>query len=331
MTKGAVIYEKGKPDVFKWEDIDVPDPQNNEVLIKNTAVGVNYIDTYHRRGMPHPWPVPDLPIVLGIEGVGIVEEIGSEISDFNVGDRVAYALPPHGAYSQKRVYPAKKLIKVPNDLINLSDNDLAALMLKGLTAQFLLKRTYKVKKGDVILIHAAAGGMGLILCQWAKYLGATIIGTVSSEEKAQKAKDAGADYTVIHSKGDFVKTVREVTEGQGCPIVYESIGKDTFKRSMDCLRPMGILASYGHASGAPDPVDVIELGTRGSLFLTRPAIMHYMEKREDLEKSADDLFKTLKTGKIKSNVNHIYPLSEVSEAHRAIEARETIGATVLVP
>ena len=220
---------------------------------------------------------------------------------------------------------------MPNDLSNLSDNDLAALMLKGLTAQFLLKRTYEVKKGDVILVHAAAGGMGLILCQWAKHLGATIIGTVSSEEKAQKAKDAGADYTVIHSKGDFVKTVQEVTEGKGCPIVYESIGKDTFKRSMDCLRPMGILAAYGHASGAPEPVDVVELGTRGSLFLTRPAIMHYMEKREDLVKSADDLFETLKTGKIKSNVNHIYPLSEVSEAHRAIEARETMGATVLVP
>ena len=171
----------------------------------------------------------------------------------------------------------------------------------------------------MILVHAAAGGMGLILCQWAKHLGATIIGTVSSEEKAQKAKDAGADYTVIHSKGDFVKTVQEVTEGKGCPIVYESIGKDTFKRSMDCLRPMGILAAYGHASGAPEPVDVVELGTRGSLFLTRPAIMHYMEKREDLVKSADDLFETLKTGKIKSNVNHIYPLSEVSKAHRAIE------------
>ena len=194
-----------------------------------------------------------------------------------------------------------------------------------------IRDRYKVKKGDVILIHAAAGGMGLILCQWAKYLGATIIGTVSSEEKAQKAKDAGANYTVIHSKGDFVKTVREVTEGQGCPIVYESIGKDTFKRSMDCLRPMGILASYGHASGAPDPVDVIELGTRGSLFLTRPAIMHYMEKREDLVNSANDLFEILKTGKIKSNVNHLYPLSEVSEAHKAIEARKTIGATVLIP
>ncbi len=331
MTKGAVIYKKGSPDVFKWENIDVPDPKFDEVLIKNTAVGVNYIDTYHRRGMPHPWPVPDLPIVLGIEGVGIVEDIGSDIIDFKKGDRVAYALPPHGAYSEKRVYPAKKLIKVPNDLNNLSDNDLAALMLKGLTAQFLLKRTYEVKKGDVILVHAAAGGMGLILCQWAKHLGATIIGTVSSEEKAQKAKDAGADYTVIHSKGDFVKTVQEVTEGKGCPIVYESIGKDTFKQSMDCLRPMGILAAYGHASGAPEPVDVVELGTRGSLFLTRPAIMHYMEKREDLVKSADDLFETLKTGKIKSNVNHIYPLSEVSKAHRAIEARETMGATVLVP
>ena len=204
-------------------------------------------------------------------------------------------------------------------------------MLKGLTAQLLLKRTYSVKSGDVILVHAAAGGMGLILCQWAKYLGATVIGTVSSEQKAEQAREAGAEHVVIHSKGDFVKTVLEVTDGQGCPVVYESIGKDTFRRSMECLQPMGMLAAYGHASGAPDPVDVVELGTKGSLFLTRPAIMHYMAKREDLVSSANDLFSVIKTGNLKSNVNHTYPLSEVGEAHRAIENRETTGATVLIP
>ena len=330
-TKAAVIYEKGAPDVFKWEDIEVPNPTKKEVRLKNTAVGVNYIDTYHRRGMPHPWPVPELPIVLGIEGIGVVEELGSEVSEFSIGDRVGYALPPHGAYSEERVYPVEKLIKIPNSLSNQSDQDLAALMLKGLTAQFLLRRTYFVKPGDVILVHAAAGGMGLILCQWAKYLGATIIGTVSSEQKAEQAKNAGAHHVIIHSKGDFVKTVLDVTDGKGCPVVYESIGKDTFRRSMDCLQPMGMLAAYGHASGAPDPVDVVELGSRGSLFLTRPAIMHYMAKREDLISSANDLFDVIEKGKLKSNVNHIYPLSEVGEAHRAIENRETTGATVLIP
>ena len=266
-----------------------------------------------------------------IEGIGIVEETGSEVTEFSIGNRVGYALPPHGAYSEERVYPVEKLIKIPDALSNQSDQDLAALMLKGLTAQFLLRRTYFVKPGDVILVHAAAGGMGLILCQWAKYLGATIIGTVSSEKKAEKAKEAGADHVVIHSKGDFVKTVLDVTDGKGCPVVYESIGKDTFRRSMDCLQPMGMLAAYGHASGVPDPVDVVELGTRGSLFLTRPAIMHYMAKREDLISSANDLFNLIEKGKLKSNVNHIYPLSEVGEAHRAIENRETTGATVLIP
>ena len=331
MPKAAVIYEKGSPEVFKWEDVDLPNPREGEVLIKNTAIGVNYIDTYHRRGMPHPWPVPPLPVILGIEGVGLIDNLGPKVNQFKEGDRVAYALPPHGAYSEKRIYPVNKLLKVPDSLNNFSDEDLAALMLKGLTAQFLLKRTYKVIPGDVVLIHAAAGGMGLILCQWAKELGATIVGTVSSEEKAEQARLAGADYTVIHSKGDFVKTVLDVTNGVGCPIVYESIGKDTFKKSMECLRPMGILASYGHASGAPDPVDVIELGTRGSLFLTRPAIMHYMDKREDLVKSAEDLFEILETGKIKANVNQILPLYEVGKAHKAIEERKTIGATVLVP
>ena len=330
-TKAAIIYEKGTPDVFKWEEVEVPNPTNKEVRLKNTAIGVNYIDTYHRRGMPHPWPVPELPIVLGIEGVSIVEELGADVTEFSIGERVAYALPPHGAYSEERVYPVDKLIKVPDTLSNVSDQDLAALMLKGLTAQFLLKRTYSVKSGDVILVHAAAGGMGLILCQWAKYLGATVIGTVSSEQKAEQAREAGAEHVVIHSKGDFVKTVLEVTNGQGCPVVYESIGKDTFRRSMECLQPMGMLAAYGHASGAPDPVDVVELGTKGSLFLTRPAIMHYMAKREDLVSSANDLFSVIKTGNLKSNVNHTYPLSEVGEAHRAIENRETTGATVLIP
>ena len=329
--KAVEINKTGGTEVLEIKEITLDEPGPEEVQIEQKAMGLNYIDTYHRRGMPHPWPVPELPIVLGIEGVSIVEELGADVTEFSIGDRVAYALPPHGAYSEERVYPVDKLIKVPHSLSNVSDQDLAALMLKGLTAQFLLKRTYSVKSGDVILVHAAAGGMGLILCQWAKYLGATVIGTVSSEQKAEQAREAGAEHVVIHSKGDFVKTVLEVTDGQGCPVVYESIGKDTFRRSMECLQPMGMLAAYGHASGAPDPVDVVELGTKGSLFLTRPAIMHYMAKREDLVSSANDLFSVIKTGNLKSNVNHTYPLSEVGEAHRAIENRETTGATVLIP
>ena len=330
-SMAAVIHEKGSPDVLRWEEVEVPPPGQGEVRLRNNAVGVNYVDTYHRRGMPHPWPVPALPLVLGFEGVGVVEEPGPGVTEFSAGDRVAYALPPHGAYSQIRTYPAEKLLKVPESLANLDDRDLAASMLKGLTAQYLLRRTYRVEEGDVILVHAAAGGMGLILCQWARFLGATVIGTVSSEAKANAAREAGADYVVIHDDGDFVATVSEVTGGEGCAVVYESIGKDTFRRSLDCLRPMGVMASYGHASGAPDPVDVIELGARGSLFLTRPAIMHYMAKREDLVKGAKDLFGVLGSGAVRPSVHHVYPLREAAEAHRAIEARETTGSTVLLP
>lgn len=331
MSMAAVIYEKGAPDVFRWEEVDVPAPGPGEVRLRNDAVGVNYVDTYHRRDIPHPWPVPDLPLVLGFEGTGTVAETGPGVDGFAAGDRVAYALPPHGAYSQERVYPAEKLLRVPAALDGLDDKYIAASMLKGLTAQYLLRRTYRVEPGDTILVHAAAGGMGLILCQWAKHLGATIVGTVSSEAKAALAREAGADHIVIHGEGDFVDTVREATSGEGCAVVYESIGKDTFRRSLDCLRPMGMMACYGHASGPPDPMDVIELGARGSLFLTRPAIMHYMAKRDDLVRGAEELFEVLGSGAVKSAVNHVYPLSDVSEAHRAIEARETTGSTVLLP
>ena len=328
MPMAAVIYEKGAPDVFRWEEVEVGAPGRGEIRIRNEAVGVNYVDTYHRRGMPHPWPVPELPLVLGFEGAGVVTEIGEGVEGLAPGDRVGYAMPPHGAYSQERIYPAEKAVRVPD---GIGARAVAALMLKGLTAQYLLRRTYRVEPGDVILVHAAAGGMGLILCQWGKHLGATVIGTVSTEEKAEQARAAGCDRAVVHGEGDFVETVREVTDGEGCAVVYESIGRDTFRRSMDCLRPLGMMASYGHASGAPDPVDVIELGARGSLFLTRPAIMHYMAKREDLAAGAKELFEAVQGGAVKPAVNHLYPLSEAAEAHRAIEARQTTGATVLLP
>ncbi len=328
MPMAAVIHEKGAPDVFRWEEVEVGAPGAGEVRIRNEAVGVNYVDTYHRRGMPHPWPVPALPLVLGFEGAGTVAEIGEGVEGLAPGDRVGYAMPPHGAYSQERIYPAEKVVRVPD---GIDARAVAALMLKGLTAQYLLRRTYRVERGDAILVHAAAGGMGQILCQWGRHLGATVIGTVSTGEKAEQARAAGCDHAVVHGEGDFVETVGEVTGGEGCAVVYESIGKDTFRRSMDCLRPLGMMASYGHASGAPDPVDVIELGARGSLFLTRPAIMHYMAKREDLAAGAEELFEVVRSGAVKPAVNHLYPLREAAEAHRMIEARRTTGATVLLP
>ncbi|SVE23725.1 uncharacterized protein METZ01_LOCUS476579, partial [marine metagenome] len=240
----------------------------------------------NRRSMPHPWPVPPLPLILGFEAAGEVISVGPSVEGFAAGDRVAYAMPPHGAYSQERIYPADKLLRVPD---GIDDRILAAVMLKGLTARFLVKDTYAVKPGDIILVHAAAGGVGLILCQWARDLGATVIGTVSSDAKAEQARAHGCDRVVVYTRDDFVPTVMEVTDGEGCAVVYESIGKDTFARSLDCLRTMGMLVSYGHASGAPDPVDVIELGRR-SLFVTRPAVMHYMAKRSDMEAGAAELF-----------------------------------------
>lgn len=328
MPMAAVIHEKGAPDVFRWEEVEVGAPGRGEVRIRNEAVGVNYVDTYHRRGMPHPWPVPALPLVLGFEGAGVVTDIGEGVEGLSSGDRIAYAMPPHGAYSQERIYPAEKVVRVPD---GIEAHDVAALMLKGLTAQYLLRRTYRVEPGDVILVHAAAGGTGQILCQWGKHLGAIVIGTVSNSEKAEQARAAGCDHAVVHGEGDFVATVRDVTDGEGCAVVYESIGKDTFRRSMDCLRPLGMMASYGHASGPPDPVDVIELGTRGSLFLTRPAIMHYMARREDLVSGSGELFEVVRSGTVRAAVNHVYPLREAAEAHRMIEARRTTGATVLLP
>ena len=331
MPMAAVIHEKGAPGVLRWESVEVPAPGPGEVRIRNEAIGLNFVDTYHRRGIPHPWPVPPLPVVLGFEGVGLVEESGPGVTGFTAGDRVAYALPPHGAYSQVRLYPAEKLLRVPDALAHLDDQILAASMLKGMTVEYLVRRTYRVEPGDVVLVHAAAGATGLLLCQWAKHLGATVIGTVSSAEKAEQARSAGAEHAVIHGEGDFVATVREITNGAGCAVVYESIGRDTFRRSLDCLRPLGMMASYGHASGPPDPVDVVELGARGSLFLTRPAIMHYLAKREDLERSADALFEVLATGAVRPAVNQVYPLTEAAEAHRALEARETTGSTVLLP
>jgi len=329
MSKAQVIHKKGLPSCMKWEDWHVPDPKLGEVRIRHTAIGVNYADTYHRAGISHPWPVPEEPVVIGFEGVGIVEGIGKGVTDFKTGDRVAYGIPPLGSYSEVRNYPTDKLLHLPKDL---DDKEVAALLMKGMTAHYLLHRTYAVQPGDTILVHAAAGGMGLILCQWARALGATIVGTVSTHEKAEVAKAAGCHFPVVRSEKSFVQVVREVTNNEGCSVVYEAIGKDTLQDSLDTLRPMGTCAAYGHVSGPPDPVDIIQdLGRRGSLFITRPAIMHYVAKRADLEWTARDLFKAIGDKIISANINYEYELKDAVQAHTAIESGKTLGASVLVP
>ena len=329
MPKAQVIHKKGLPSCMKWEDWHVPDPKLGEVRIRHTAIGVNYADTYHRAGISHPWPVPEEPVVIGFEGVGIVEGIGKGVTDFKTGDRVAYGIPPLGSYSEVRNYPTDKLLHLPEDL---DDKEVAALLMKGMTAHYLLHRTYAVQPGDTILVHAAAGGMGLILCQWARALGATIVGTVSTHKKAEVAKAAGCHFPVVRSEKSFVQVVREVTNNEGCAVVYEAIGKDTLQDSLDTLRPMGTCAAYGHVSGPPDPVDIIQdLGRRGSLFITRPAIMHYVAKRADLEWTARDLFKAIGDKIISANINYEYELKDAVQAHTAIESGKTLGASVLVP
>jgi len=329
MPKAQVIHKKGIPSCMKWEDWHVPDPKLGEVRIRHTAIGLNYADTYHRAGISHPWPVPEEPVVIGFEGVGIVEGIGEGVTEFKTGDRVAYGIPPLGSYSEVRNYPTDKLLHLPMDL---DDKEVAALLMKGMTAHYLLHRTYAVQPGDTILVHAAAGGMGLILCQWAKALGATIVGTVSTPEKADVAKAAGCHFPVVRSEKSFVEVVREVTDNEGCAVVYEAIGKDTLQASLDTLRPMGTCAAYGHVSGPPDPVDIIQdLGRRGSLFITRPAIMHYVAKRSDLEWTAHDLFKAIGDKVISANINYEYGLKDAVKAHTAIESGKTLGASVLIP
>jgi len=329
MVMAAVIHEKGTPDVFRWEHVDVGDPGPAEVRLRHTAIGVNYADTYHRRGINHPIYVPPLPTVVGFEAVGMVTAVGDGVEDFAVGDKVCYGLPPLGAYAEERIYPAQTLIAVPD---GIDDVALAGVLMKGMTAQYLLTRTYAVQPGDWVLVHAAAGGMGHVLCPWARHLGAQVIGTVSSPAKAEIASALGCHHVINYATEDFARRVDEITDGQLCHVVYESIGKDTLQKSLDCLRPMGMCAAYGHASGPPDPVDIIsDLGTRGSLFITRPAVHHYLAAREDLLAAANGLFDVMKTGAVASTVNYTYALKDAAQAHQAIEARQTTGSTVLIP
>lgn len=325
MTKAIRIHAPGGPEALVYEDVEVPAPGPGEVLIEQSACGLNYIDVYHRNGL---YPLPKLPAVIGMEGAGTVAAVGEGVDAFVPGDRVAYADAPPGAYAAARIMPWHRLVKLPDAI---SDQQAAAMMLQGMTVEYLIRRTYAVQPGDTVLLHAAAGGVGLIACQWLKHLGATVIGTVGSAEKAALAKENGCHHTINYREEDFTDRVRELTEGAGVPVVYDSIGKDTFEGSLDCLRPRGLMVTFGNASGPVEPFNPGILGQKGSLYLTRPSLMAYNAKREELEASAAALFDVVTSGKVKIAVNQTYPLSETAQAHSDLEARKTTGSTVLLP
>ncbi|HEX2239298.1 MAG TPA: quinone oxidoreductase [Gammaproteobacteria bacterium] len=324
MPKAIQVHETGSAEVLRFEEVEVGKPGLGEVLIRHTAIGVNFIDIYFRKGV---YPAVRFPFIPGQEASGQVEALGPGVDDFQVGDRVAYA-GPLGAYSEKRVIPADRLVHVPD---SVDDRTAAAMMLKGMTAQYLLRRVYPVKAGDTILFHAIAGGVGLIACQWARYLGATVIGTVGSEAKAELAAKHGCHHTIIYTRENFVQKVKDITDRAGVPVVYDSVGKDTFMRSLDCLRPFGLMVSFGQSSGNVEPFDLSVLSRKGSLFLTRPTLMTYTAKREDLLTTARELFDVVVQGHVKIKIGQSYPLQDAANAHRALEARKTTGSTILLP
>ena len=323
MTKAIRIHINGGPEVMKWEDVPTPEPGPGEALIHHHAVGLNYIDVYFRTGL---YRAPSLPLIPGQEGAGTVTKVGEGVTLVKPGDRVAYA-GPMGGYATDRVLPADRLVKLP-DAISFETG--AAMMLQGMTAQYLVRSTYPVKAGDTIVVHAAAGGVGLILCQWAKHLGATVIGVVSSEAKAALARDNGVAHTVV-GFASLPAEVKKITGGAMVPVVYDSVGKDTWSASLDCLAPLGLMISYGNASGPVAPFDLGILGAKGSLYLTRPTLPTYTAKRADLERVAADLFSVVSSGAVKIQVNQTFPLQDAAKAHIALEARQTTGSTVLIP
>ncbi|MFZ5582143.1 MAG: quinone oxidoreductase family protein [Pseudomonadota bacterium] len=324
MTHAIRFHRTGGPEVLQWEEVGVGEPGPGEARVRHAAVGLNFIDTYHRSGL---YPVP-LPSGIGLEGAGTVEALGPGVTHLQVGDRVAYAGGPPGAYSEARLIPADRLIRLSD---SLSFETGAAMMLQGLTAAYLLRRTYRVQKGDTVLIHAAAGGVGLIACQWAKALGATVIGTVSTEAKAELARAHGCDHPILYTREDFARRVRDITGGEGVPVVYDGIGKDTFAGSLDSLRPMGTMVSFGNASGPVGLIDPLLLSQKGSLFFTRPTLMHYTARRADLEALATELLGVVTSGQVKIEVNQRFPLQQAAAAHIALEGRQTTGSTVLLP
>lgn len=324
MNHAIRIHEYGGPEKMLWEEVPLPAPKPGEALVRHTAVGLNYIDVYFRTGL---YKAPSLPAVIGMEAAGVVEAVGEGVTGLVPGDRVAYGTGPIGAYSEARVVRADLLVKLPPAI---ADETAAAMMLQGMTAQYLLHRTFPVKAGQTILVHAAAGGVGLILCQWAKALGCTVIGTVSTPEKAELARAHGASHVILPGE-DLPQRVKEITGGAMLPVVYDSVGKDTFMASLDCLAPLGTMVTYGNASGPVPPVDPGLLAAKGSLFLTRPTLATYTAKRADMVASAESLFDAVETGKVEIVVNQHWPLHDAAEAHRALEARRTMGSTVFIP
>jgi len=323
MVHAIRIHQNGGPEVMKWESVDVPAPGPGQVRLKQHACGVNFIDVYQRSGL---YKLP-MPFTLGSEGAGEVVAVGEGVTDFKVGDRGAYA-GALGGYAEERVMPADRLLKLP-DSIDYKTG--AAMMLQGMTVRYLLRQTYKVGSGTTMLWHAAAGGIGLIAAPWARHLGATIIGTVSTPEKAELAKAAGCTHVINYKTEDFVKRTKELTNGQGVDVVYDSVGKDTFPGSLDCLKPLGLFVSFGNASGPVPPFEINILQGKGSLYVTRPTLGTYVAKRADLVANANELFDVVSKGAVKINVNHTYPLKDAAQAHRDLEARKTTGSIVLVP
>lgn len=324
MTHAIRIHKHGGPEELSWDEITVPNPGPGQVKLKQTACGLNYIDVYMRTGV---YPIADMPAVLGKEAAGVVESVGEGVTEFKPGDRVAYAMVD-GGYAEERLINADKLVKLPD---SIDDQTAAAMMLKGLTAHYLLYRTYPVKAGDTILVYAAAGGVGLILCQWAKHLGATVIGCVGSEDKAEIALANGADHCILYNKENIPERVKELTNGEGVAVAYDSIGQATFIDSLDSLRPFGVLVSYGNATGPVEPFAPGILAPKGSLYVTRPTLATHTATRELLVEGAERLFDVVSKGIVKISINQTYPLSETAQAHQDLEARKTTGSTVLLP
>lgn len=324
MPHAIRVHATGGPDVLTFDDVTVGDPGPGEARVRHTAIGVNYIDTYHRSGL---YKIP-LPSGIGSEAAGVVEAVGSGVDWVKPGDRVAYCGGPLGSYSELRVMPAERLVKLPD---GISDKVAATLMLKGFTVQYLFRQTHRLKEGETILFHAAAGGVGLIACQWAKALGVTMIGTVGSDEKAALAKANGCAQTIVYTRENFVERVKALTGGKGVPVVYDGVGKDTFPASLDCLSPRGLFVSYGNASGPVPPLDIMLLSAKGSLYVTRPTLFTYAAKRDDIAAMAKELFDLVLAGKIVSEPRQTFALKDATAAHRALESRATTGATVLIP
>jgi NADPH2:quinone reductase len=324
MVKAIRIHEIGGPEVLRFEDVKLPEPGPGQARVRHTAIGVNFIDTYHRTGL---YKLP-LPSGLGVEAAGVVEAVGPGVTSARPGDRVAYVSRPPGAYAEAAIVPADRLVLVPD---GVSDEVAAAAMLKGMTVWMLVRRIHAVKPGETVLFHAAAGGVGLIAMQWLRALGARTIATVGSDPKAKLALSAGASEVIVYTREDFAKRVRELTGGAGVPVVYDSVGRSTFEGSLECLSPMGLMVSYGNASGAVPPFDISQLAAKGSLFLTRPTLFSYTARREDLEEGARELFTVIRSGQVRLEVQHRWPLAQAADAHRALEGRETTGSIVLVP